>query len=92
MTDHFGELRRLGPIDLAIMSIGCYNPWIRTHCNPEQAVQMANDAGANYLLPVHFKTFVFGREGPIEPMERLEAAIESERIGWRDVGETFRLC
>jgi L-ascorbate metabolism protein UlaG (beta-lactamase superfamily) len=71
------------------MPIGAYQPWICSHCSPEQAVQMANDAGADYLLPVHFKTFAFGREGTVEPMARLSATVERERIGWRDVGETF---
>ncbi len=90
--DSFRSLRELGPFDLAIMPIGAYKPWVCSHCTPEQAVRMANDAGANYLLPVHFKTFAFGREGSTEPIERLEAAIEPERIAWRDVGQTFRLC
>jgi hypothetical protein len=52
---------------------------------------MTNDAGANYLLPVHFKTFAFGREGTVEPMERLSAAMDSSRIGWQEVGQTFRV-
>jgi hypothetical protein len=42
------------------------------------------------FLPIHFKTFSFGREGVFEPMERLENAIEPELIGWRPVGQTFR--
>jgi hypothetical protein len=53
---------------------------------------MANDAGAKHFLPIHFKTFPFGREGSTEPMERLQAAIENDRIGWRDVGQTFQLA
>jgi len=52
---------------------------------------MANGAGAKKLLPIHFKTFPLGREGVVEPMERLEAAIEKERIALRDVGETCQL-
>ena len=91
-TESFRDLRGKGPFDLAIMPIGAYQPWVCSHCTPEQAVRMANDAGADHLLPVHFKTFAFGREGTTEPIERLEAAIEADRIGWRDVGETFRLC
>jgi L-ascorbate metabolism protein UlaG (beta-lactamase superfamily) len=43
LCDSFAELRTLGPIDVAIMPIGAYNPWIHSHCTPEQAVQMAND-------------------------------------------------
>lgn len=85
----FRSLRSQGPFDLAIMPIGAYEPWVCSHCTPEQAVRMANDAGATYLLPIHFKTFAFGREGVVEPMRRLEAAIEPERIGWREVGQTF---
>lgn len=90
-THSFGNLRSRGPFDVAIMPIGAYRPWICSHCTPEQAVRMAEDAGAKHFLPVHFKTFAFGREGVSEPMQRLEAAIESERIGWREVGGTFSL-
>jgi hypothetical protein len=43
-------LRASGPIDLAIMSIGAYNPWILSPCTPEQAVQMANEAGAHFAI------------------------------------------
>lgn len=88
-TDTFRSLRNAGPFELAVMPIGAYQPWIGSHCTPEQAARMANDAGATHLLPVHFKTFAFGREGTMEPMHRLEQAIEPERIGWRDVGDTF---
>jgi L-ascorbate metabolism protein UlaG (beta-lactamase superfamily) len=91
MTSLFRPLRSKGPFDLAIMPIGSYKPWEASHCTPEQAVSMANEAGANYFLPIHHKTFVLSREGPTEPVERLEAALEPERIALRDIGETFRL-
>ncbi len=74
---------------MAMMPIGAYQPWVNAHCTPEQAVRMANEAGAGYFLPIHCKTFPLGREGTVEPMLRLKAAIEPERIGWQDVGETF---
>jgi L-ascorbate metabolism protein UlaG (beta-lactamase superfamily) len=90
-SDSFRSLRSKGPFELAIMPIGAYQPWIQSHCTPEQAVQMANDAGADHFLPIHFKTFAFGHEGVTEPMERLQAAIEPERIGWHDIGQTFSL-
>jgi L-ascorbate metabolism protein UlaG (beta-lactamase superfamily) len=76
---------------MAIMPIGAYDPWIFAHCSPEQAVKMADQAGAKHFLPIHFNTFAFGREGTVEPIERMEAAIAAERIGWRKVGETFSL-
>ena len=36
MTETFAERRRHGAIDVAIMSIGAYNPWIRSHCTPSR--------------------------------------------------------
>ena len=90
----FRSLRSQGPYELAIMPIGAYQPWVRVHCTPEQAVQMANDAGADHILPVHHKTFKLGQEGPYQPMQRFEAALasEKERIALRDVGETARVA
>jgi L-ascorbate metabolism protein UlaG (beta-lactamase superfamily) len=89
LTGSFRPLRARGPYELALMPIGAYQPWICSHCTPEQAVVMANAAGAKYFLPIHFKTLPLGREGPVEPLERLQAALEPERLGWRDIGETF---
>ncbi len=70
-TPSFRALRTSRAVDLAIMPIGAYNPWIRVHCTPEQALAMANDAGADFILPVHHRTFELGREPAAEPMERL---------------------
>lgn len=91
LTDSFKHLKRNGPYDMAIMPIGAYQPWIRSHCNPEQAVQMAEAAGATHFLPVHHLTFPLGQEQRQEPMQRLETALEAERIGWREIGGTFRI-
>jgi L-ascorbate metabolism protein UlaG (beta-lactamase superfamily) len=92
-TETFGELRESGPIDLAIFSIAAYNPWIRSHCTPEQAIQMANDAGAQFIMPVHHQTFRLSFEPSREPIERLQAALrdQPERIALREIGETFVL-
>ncbi len=49
-TDRFKQLRSSRPVDLAIMPIGAYDPWIQVHCNPEQAVAMTNDAGGEFML------------------------------------------
>jgi L-ascorbate metabolism protein UlaG (beta-lactamase superfamily) len=93
MTENFAELRRHGPIDIAIMSIGAYNPWIQSHCTPEQAVQMANAAGARFIVPVHHQTFRLSFEPFCEPIERFEAVLSNtpERIALREIGETFVL-
>ncbi len=93
VTDTFAELRGRGAIDVAIMSIAAYNPWIHSHCSPEQAVEMANAAGAHFILPVHHQTFRLSFEPFREPIERLEAALGNtpERIALREIGETFVL-
>ncbi len=87
----FADLKSKGPFELACMPIGTYNPWIWSHCNPEQAVRMANDAGAKHIIPIHHTTFRFGRETYTEPLERFEAALasEPERVALRHAGETF---
>ena len=92
-TDSFRSLRSSGPVDLAIMPIGAYNPWIYAHCNPEQALMMANHAGAELVLPVHHQTFKLSNEPFREPIERFEAALYKtpERIALREIGETFVL-
>jgi len=93
MTDSFAELRRHGEVDLAIMSIGAYNPWIRSHCTPEQAVEMADAAGARFIMPVHHQTFRLSFEPLREPIERFQVALrdQPERIALREIGETFVL-
>jgi L-ascorbate metabolism protein UlaG (beta-lactamase superfamily) len=81
MTDSFQALRSHGGgrIDLAMMPIGAYNPWIHAHCTPEQAWRMAFDAGAELFLPIHHQTFALGRESFFEPIERLLDAAGSAR-------------
>lgn len=83
-------LRRL---DLMLMPIGAYNPWIRAHCSPEQAVTMADLAGANYFAPIHHETFALGYEPIDEPAARLRSAMadQPERLLAVRVGETFRV-
>lgn len=93
-TRAFAELnnprRRL---DLMLMPIGAYNPWIRAHCSPEQAVAMAGLAGANYFVPIHHETFALGYEPMDEPASRLRTALvdHPERLLAVNVGETFRV-
>lgn len=92
--DTFARLRSKGPFELALMPIGAYQPFIWNHCNPEQAVEMANAAGAKYIMPIHHTTFRLSREAASEPLERFESALakESDRIALRQVGQTFATC
>ncbi len=92
-TDLFSKVRSSKPVDLAIMPIGAYDPWIHVHCNPEQALAMANQAGAEFVLPVHHRTFKLSNEPYNEPIERLLLACGSaeDRIPIREIGEDFHL-
>jgi L-ascorbate metabolism protein UlaG (beta-lactamase superfamily) len=92
-TDSFSELRDGRSYDLAIIGISAYNPWIRSHCTPEQAIEMCNAAGVDYIMPVHHQTFRLSFEPFREPIERFEAALKSDpnRIALREIGETFVL-
>ena len=93
-TPAFREHRRWAPYEAAIMPIGAYDPWIRNHCTPEQAVAMADAAGARLFLPVHHRTFRLSREPYDEPIRRAEAALarEIDRLAWREPGETIRIA
>jgi L-ascorbate metabolism protein UlaG (beta-lactamase superfamily) len=93
VTDTFRSLKTLRGVDLAIMPIGTYNPWLRNHCNPEQAWQMGNDAGSQYFIPIHHQTFQLSREPLSEPLERFQAAAGShpERILLTEIGQETRL-
>jgi L-ascorbate metabolism protein UlaG (beta-lactamase superfamily) len=93
-TPLFREHRRHGPFDAAVMPIGAYDPWIWNHCTPEQAVAMADAAGARLIVPVHHQTFRLSREAAREPIERAAAALarEPERLALREVGETVTVA
>ncbi|MFL6539635.1 MAG: MBL fold metallo-hydrolase [Chthoniobacterales bacterium] len=92
-TGSFATLRNRHRFDLAIMPIGAYDPWIRSHATPEQSVAMADAAGADHIMPIHHQTFRLSAEPFREPIERFEAALQREpqRIALRAIGETFRL-
>lgn len=88
-TDSFKQIRGKGPFEFACMPIGAYNPWILSHCNPEQAWDMTQDCGAQRILPIHHFTFRLGREPANEPIERLNAAMKGQReqLAAREAGQ-----
>lgn len=92
-TDAFRQVRSSKSIDVGIIPIGAYNPWIRYHCNPEQAWRIGNDAGAEVFVPVHHQTFRLGREPYTEPIERFVAAAKSsqDRIAMHEIGQELHL-
>jgi len=88
-TPAFGKLEANGGIDLMFVPIGAYNPWIAVHCNPEEAVQMASQAGAKYVFPMHFATFKLSNEPMDEPLKRFKQALDPNRIAGGEIGDTF---
>lgn len=92
-TDSYKDIGEERPVDLAIVPIGAYDPWIANHASPEQAWAMSRDMRAQYVLPVHHSTFRLSREPTDEPIRRFLAAAGTER--WRivapEVGATWSL-
>lgn len=87
------HFRKVGHVDLAMLGIGAYNPWVLGHATPEQAWQMAEDVQADAVLPMHHSTFRLSHEPMNEPIQRLLAAAGSQRkrIVVTEVGGMWRL-
>lgn len=91
--------RRLGPVDLAAIPIGAYEPrWFMQvmHVNPEEAVKIHRDLGAVQSIAMHWGTFVLTDEPLDEPPHKLAAALRAaeiphERFRLMKHGETRRL-
>ena len=90
---------RIGPIDLALLPIGAYEPrWFMkaVHMNPAEAVQAHLDLGAPESIGMHFGTFQLTTEGIDEPLRALEDAraahgVAPSRFRTLDFGESTRL-
>jgi L-ascorbate metabolism protein UlaG (beta-lactamase superfamily) len=93
VTDKFRVLRTSRLYDLAIMPVGAYDPWIHYHCTPEQAWRMAEEAGAEFVLPVHHQTFALSREPYLEPIDRTYGAAGNrpDRVAVDGIGQEFHL-
>jgi L-ascorbate metabolism protein UlaG (beta-lactamase superfamily) len=91
-TDLFASLATAPP-DVAVFSVGAYDPWIWNHANPEQVWSMFESTGARYLVPIHWGTFRLGKEPLDEPMQRLVAAAgdQQDRIVLRQIGVSWTM-
>src|SRR6267142_349440 len=96
----FKDVRqRLGPIDLALLPIGAYEPrWFMQplHMNPAEAVQAHLDLEASESVGMHFGTFQLTTEGIDEPLRALAdacraASIPLSRFRTLGFGESLRL-
>jgi L-ascorbate metabolism protein UlaG (beta-lactamase superfamily) len=92
--------RRLGPIDLAFLPIGAYEPrWFMhvVHMNPAEAVQAHLDLGAPQTIGMHFGTFQLTTEGIDEPLRALDEArqvnnVPPSRFRTLSFGESARIA
>lgn len=92
-TEEFRRVCAGQKIDVAVLPIGGYEPWIHSHASPEEAWKMFEDIGADYLVPIHHQTFILSHEPPDEPLRRLLAVAgnRADSVVLREVGETFTL-
>jgi N-acyl-phosphatidylethanolamine-hydrolysing phospholipase D len=81
-TGYFGGFaeigRALGPIDVALLPIGGYEPrWFMRdqHMNPAEAVRTYRDLGARAMLGMHWGTFDLTDEPMDEPPKALARAV-----------------
>ena len=88
---HFRDVAaRLGPIDLALLPIGAYEPrWFMKdiHMNPAEAVQAHIDLGAHQSIAMHYGTFQLTPEGIDEPLRELARALRDRGVS----PERFRI-
>jgi L-ascorbate metabolism protein UlaG (beta-lactamase superfamily) len=87
-TAHQELFRDIGKVDLAILGIGGYDPYLAAHATPEQAWEMAGHVRADFILPMHHSTFRLSYEPVGEPMKRMLAAAgdDAGRVVVREVG------
>jgi L-ascorbate metabolism protein UlaG (beta-lactamase superfamily) len=84
----------IGKVDLAILGIGGYDPFVAAHATPEQAWQMADHCRADHVLPMHHSTFKLSYEPTAEPIERLLAAAGRlvDRVVATQIGASWSLA
>jgi N-acyl-phosphatidylethanolamine-hydrolysing phospholipase D len=102
-TGYFGGFaeygRRFGPIDVALLPIGAYEPrWFMRyqHMAPEEAYQAFLDLRARFMVGIHWGTFDLTDE-PIDlaPIALAEAVAsaggDAERVRTLAIGERWRV-
>ena len=77
---HFADIgRRLGPIDLAVLDMGQYDPrWPLIHMTPEEAAKAAEDLQARALMPAHLGKFALANHPWMAPLDRISLASDGK--------------
>ncbi|GAB2887969.1 MBL fold metallo-hydrolase [Microbulbifer echini] len=84
-SGYFGGFReigeRYGPFDLTLIETGAYNDlWSEIHMQPEESVQAHLDLRGRAIIPIHNSTFDLALHDWFEPLERVQAAAESQGV------------
>jgi L-ascorbate metabolism protein UlaG (beta-lactamase superfamily) len=87
--------KRTGPIDLAALPIGAYQPrelMRYEHTDPDDAVRAHQDLGARRSFGVHWGTFQLGDEEPFQAARDLDTAVRHRGVtgmGVLPIGEVL---
>ena len=92
-TAYHEGFRGLPKVDLGILGIGAYDPYVAAHATPEQAWRMADHVRADFILPMHHSTFRLSHEPAGEPIARMLAAAgrDEARVVVREIGQQWSL-
>ena len=86
---HFTEIgERTGPLDLALLPIGCYQPeWfmLPVHLSPRQAVEAHLDLRAERSIGMHWGTFILADEPFREPPRLFRQSARQEGLSDEDL-------
>ncbi|MBO7633316.1 MAG: MBL fold metallo-hydrolase [Lachnospiraceae bacterium] len=85
---------KLGAPDLMIAECGQYDPsWAGVHMFPEQTVQAGLDAGASWLIPVHWGSFCICNHAWDDPIRRVTLAAKEAglSVATPRIGQTVNL-
>ena len=90
-NDVFGKVReRLGAPELMLAECGQYDTaWANIHMFPEETVQAGIDAGAEWLIPIHWGSFSICNHAWDDPIKRVTTAAETKlQLATPQIGQT----
>lgn len=100
--EHFAKIgNQFGPINLAILENGQYNPaWHAIHCSPEETLKAAKALQAKRLMPVHSSKFALAMHPWYEPLTEITRLNSSyhvplvtpmigEKVNLQETGQVF---